>query len=203
MKRAVLLLNGQPYEANIDCSNAYVMCCDGAYEWAKGKVRIDENVGDFDSLPYIPDPPPSKIYPSEKDYTDGEIAMRKLIAAGFDDIDVYGGGGGREDHFLGNLHLLYYAKEHGARARLVTERSVIFADGGLIELNGIKGKTFSVLPFGGTLHILDSKGFKYAYPDKIDYGMCRGLSNIAQSDCGYLKTGEGECALIIINMGEV
>ena len=61
--RGVLLLNGEPYAGEIDGENAYVVCCDGAYRWANGRVRIDENVGDYDSLDYIPQPPPSKIYP--------------------------------------------------------------------------------------------------------------------------------------------
>ena len=42
--KGVLLLNGQPYAGEIDADNAYVVCCDGAYAWARGRVRIDENV---------------------------------------------------------------------------------------------------------------------------------------------------------------
>ena len=60
MKRGILLLNGEPYEGRIDDSDALVVCCDGAYAWAHGKVRIDKNVGDFDSLPYIPTPVPEE-----------------------------------------------------------------------------------------------------------------------------------------------
>ena len=104
--KGILLLNGEPYDGEIDDTSAVVVCCDGAYEWAKNKVRIDKNVGDFDSLKYIPTPAPEEIYPAEKDYTDGEIALKKLIALGVDEIEIYGGGGGREDHFLGNLQLL-------------------------------------------------------------------------------------------------
>jgi len=197
--KAVLLLNGEPYKGHIPAGNAYVACCDGAYEWAKDKVKIDENIGDFDSLPYIPTPAPEKIYPSEKDFTDGEIAIRKLIAGGATEIKIYGGGGGREDHFLGNLQLLYYAHTHNVRAEMITNYSRIFIGGGKIELFGICGKTFSVLPFAGELHIYDSVGVKYRYPAHIGYGECRGISNIAQSDNAFLRVGEGECALIIIS----
>ena len=48
--KAVILLNGEPYRGEIDASAARVWCCDGAYEWAKDRVRIDENLGDYDSL---------------------------------------------------------------------------------------------------------------------------------------------------------
>ncbi len=201
--RGVMLLNGLPYDGEICADDAYVVCCDGAYLWAHGKVRIDENVGDFDSLDFVPEPPPSEIYPSEKDFTDGEIALKKLFDAGADSIEIYGGGGRREDHFLGNLHLLFAAYEKCGSAKMLLEGAEIFVGSGKIILNGIKGKTFSVLPFGGTLHIKNSAGFKYAYPDEITYGQCRGISNVAVSDEGFLQTGEGEKALIIVNKGEV
>ncbi|MGN0806727.1 MAG: thiamine diphosphokinase [Candidatus Coproplasma sp.] len=201
--KGILLLNGEPYLEKIDAEGAFVVCCDGAYEWANGRVKIDENVGDFDSLPYIPTPPPTEVYPSEKNFTDGEIALRKLIARGVDEIEIYGAGGGREDHLLGNLQLLYYALKQGVKARIITENSVIFAASGKVELNGIKGRTFSVLPFGGEVHIMYGRGFKYDYPESLSYGECRGISNIGIADSGVLEIGEDETALIIINRGRV
>ena len=201
--KGILLLNGDPYAEKIDDSGALVVCCDGAYEWAKGRVRIDKNVGDFDSLGYVPYPPPEQIYPSEKDFTDGEIALSKLIESGADEIEIYGGGGGREDHFLGNLHLLYCAHKRGVKAKMITARSVIFPASGRVCFRGIKGATLSVLPFDGSVHIMGSAGLKYAYPEALDYGVCRGLSNVVESDCAYVETGENDTALIIINRGEV
>lgn len=201
--RGILLLNGEPYLEKIDDSNAFVTCCDGAYAWANGKLRIDENVGDFDSLPYIPTPPPAEIYPSEKNFTDGEIALRKLIARGATEVEIYGAGGGREDHFLGNLQLLYYANKQGVKAKIITQNSIIFAASGQIELNEIMGKTFSVLPFGEKVHIMYGRGFKYDYPESLSLGECRGISNVGIEPSGVLKIGEGETALVIINRGEV
>lgn len=201
--KGILLLNGQPYTGEIDCENAYVICSDGAYKWACGKVEIDENVGDFDSLDIIPNPPPEKIYPSEKDFTDGEIALKRLLSKGVGEIEIYGGFGGRYDHFLGNLHLLYAAHLKGVRAKMIDENTIAFLGSGQINLNGICGKTFSLLPFEGCVHIMNSTGCKYAYPEKIGYGECRGISNIAVSDLSSVTVGESDCALIIINRGEV
>ena len=97
--KAVILLNGEPYLGHID-EDAHIYCCDGAYKWAKGKVRIDENLGDYDSLPVIPTPAPKEIYPSEKNQTDGEIALHRAIAAGAESIVIYGGGGARSFRFF-------------------------------------------------------------------------------------------------------
>ena len=201
--KGILLLNGDPYEGAIDDGGALVWCCDGAYEWARGRVRIDRPVGDFDSLGYLPDPPPEEVYPAEKNFTDGEIALFKMLAAGVDDIVVYGGGGGREDHFLGNLQLLYAACKRGARAKMITSRSVIFAARGRVELGGYVGKTFSVLPFGDCVHIMDSEGCKYPYPPAISLGECRGISNIVCGPSAALTIAEGDVALVIVNKAEV
>lgn len=201
--KGILLLNGTPYDGEIDGSGALVVCCDGAFNWADGRVRIDKNVGDFDSLGYIPTPPPEEIYPAEKDFTDGEIALAKLIESGVDEIEIYGGGGGREDHFLGNLHLLYAAHMRGIKAKMINNKSIIFAAGGRIKLRCERGVTLSVLPFGGDVHILGSTGLKYSYPPKIGYGECRGISNVAENENAELIVGEEDCALIIINRGEV
>ena len=199
--RGILLLNGEPFEEKIDDKNALVVCCDGAYKWAKGKLRIDMNVGDFDSLDEIPEPPPAEIYPAEKDFTDGEIALKKLLDAGADDIEVYGGDGKREDHFFGNLQLLYLAHSKGAKCKMITPRSIIFPASGKIQFGGYVGKTISVLPFGAPLHIMESTGLKYSYPETLNYGECRGISNIVESRTAFLSV-EG-VALVIINRGEV
>ena len=199
--KGIILLNGDPYTGDIDARDAVVYCCDGAYSWAKGKVKIDKNVGDFDSLGEVPYPPPEEIYPAEKNFTDGEIAVMKMLEAGVGEIEIYGGFGGREDHFIGNLQLVYKAFKSGAKCALITQNSRIFAGTSRIFLGNYAKKTISVLPFGGTLHIINSKGLKYEYPDSISYGECRGISNIVETEEAYL-TVEG-VALIFINLGEV
>lgn len=181
--KAIILLNGEPYSGEIDDSDAYVYCCDGAYRWAKGRVRIDETLGDFDSLGFLPDPPPREIYPSEKNFTDGEIALFAAIDGGFTYIEIYGGGGRREDHFVGNLHLLRAAGERGAFAVLKTDYADIYEAEGEIGLNGLEGKTVSLFPFGGDVHMIESEGLKYPLNGlTLRYGQSRGISNVVLSD---------------------
>lgn len=196
--KGILLLNGEPYEGEIK-KDGLVFCCDGAYDWAKGRIEIDENVGDFDSLPYEPIPKPLEIYPSEKDYTDGEIALFKLIDRGVDDITIYGGGGRREDHFLGNLHLLLAAYQRGAKAKLKNNGSTISIGSGLIDLSGHQGKTISLLPFGANALVESSKGMKYPLHNlRLEYGTCRGVSNIALEEKAEVFVKEG-IILVFIN----
>lgn len=199
--KGILLLNGEPYTQEINTEGAVVYCCDGAYKWAKGRVKIDKNIGDFDSLDEVPKPVPEEIYPAEKDFTDGEIALFKMLKEGIAELEIYGGFGRREDHFLGNVHLLYRAFKAGVKGAMISEKTKIFLDSGVISLGEYCGSTLSVLPFGGPLHIIDSAGLKYTYPEVISYGECRGISNIAESEEAYLKV-EG-IALILVNRGVV
>ena len=195
--KAIVLLNGEPYRGVIDCAGATVYCCDGAYDWAKGRVRIDVNLGDYDSLSYLPDPPPAEIYPSEKNYTDGELALMRALSAGADEVEFYGGGGGREDHFLGNLHLLYAACRHGVHASMITNHATIFAADGLVSLDKIAGRTISIVPFGGEAHIMESGGFYYPLPGKFVYGSTLGISNVVTAEHAFFRT-EG-CVLVFVD----
>ncbi len=198
--KGILLLNGEPYDGEIDTAGAYAVCCDGAYRWAKGKVRIDECVGDMDSAGEWPDPAPLQVYPTEKDCTDGEIGLGRLLGRGCDPVVIYGGSGGREDHFIGNLHLLYAAHSAGAKCAMISCRTIIFPAEGRTELGRFCGSTLSVMPFGGDISVSGWKGLKYDYPAALSYGQCRGISNVCLTENAYLDI-QGT-ALVIVSRTE-
>lgn len=196
--KAIILLNGEPYGGEIE-KNGRVYCCDGAYAWAKDKIEIDENLGDFDSLTETPVPYPERIYLAEKNYTDGEIALYRAIEAGADEIEIYGGFGKRCDHFLGNLHLLYAAHKRGVRAKMISVRERVFCGEGYVGLNGLNGKTLSIVPFGADAHIIESSGLKYPLQElDLRYGSTRGISNIAVADSAHI-VAKG-AVLVIVNL---
>ena len=200
--KGIILLNGEPYEGQINRDKEdFVVCADGALSWAKGKIRIDACAGDFDSLGYIPEA--VIVYPSEKDYTDGEIALFMLIDKGYKEIEIYGGGGKREDHFFGNLQLLYAAYLKGVKAVLKTAYSDITCESGKIVFDGEKGRTVSLAPVGLSAHIIKSEGLKYPLKDlTLSAGTCRGVSNIVVSDHAYADCAEGVLFVFRINSAE-
>lgn len=198
-KRGIILLNGEPWQGEIDCENALVVCCDGALKWAEGKARIDVKAGDFDSLGYIPDN--AIVYPSRKNFTDGEIALDILLKEGVREIEIYGGGGGREDHLFGNMQLLYAAHKAGAHAVLHTKYSDISCGSGKIEWRGMQGRTLSLAPVGERAHILESEGLRYPLIGlTLQAGSCRGVSNVIEADCARVECAEG--ALFIFAVRE-
>lgn len=196
-------MNGEPPREKIGAdSDDYIVCCDGAYRWANDKIgRIDCIAGDFDSLGYVPER--GEVYPAEKNYTDGEIALFKLLDAGVKEIAIYGGGGGREDHFWGNLQLLYAAYKRGARAVMYTNNGEITCSGGKISLAGHKGKTFTLAPVGISSHIIESSGVKYPLLNlTLRAGSCRGVSNVVLSDDAEINCDRGALFVFIIESGK-
>ena len=87
--------------------------------------------------------------------------------------------------------------------RLISPKTIIFAVRGRVELGAYAGKTISVFPFSAPLHIIDSRGLKYSYPQKICYGECRGVSNIVLSAEASISLRGEDTALVIINLGRV
>ncbi len=205
-RNVVILLNGEPYRGEISAEDAYVICCDGAYSWAKARVRIDENLGDFDSLGETPFPAPLRKFPAEKDETDGELAVDRALDMGASSIVFYGAGGKREDHFLGNLHLLFKAKAAGVASAVMKTNwaGITLCGAGRHAFFCGAGTTVSVLPFGGDAHIMGTEGLKYPMRDLwLRYGSTRGISNVT-TDCeGFsIRVKKGN-VLVIINEEEL
>ena len=201
--KGIILLNGEPYLGEIDQTDSHVICADGAYNWAKDRIKIDETVGDLDSVIGEIQPAPSVVYSSEKDQTDGEIALERMLAlraqGEIDRVEIYGGGGGREDHFLGNLHLLYRFAKSGLPCTFYTNKSMLFAFEKGVTLTGLKGVTMSLLPLGGVVEIEKTTGLKYCADDvTLTYGSCRGISNEILEDRAEIVLKSG-VALCIVN----
>ena len=201
--KGIIILNGEPYVGKIDEKDSYVVCADGGYNWAKNIVKIDETVGDMDSAFGEIHPAPSAVYPQEKDQTDGELALEKMLFLKaenkIDRVEIYGGGGGREDHFLGNLHLLYRCAKQGLPCTMYTNNSILFAFLSGVTLTGLKGETLSLLPLGGDVEIENTSGLKYSADGlTLGYGSCRGISNVVVSDKAEIVIKSG-VALCIVN----
>ena len=51
-----------------------------------------------------------KKFPKDKDYTDGELILQHISKLNYDEIIIIGGLGGRIDHLLTNLNLIFKFK---------------------------------------------------------------------------------------------
>jgi len=195
--KAIIFLNGQPYEGAIDVSDAVVIAADGGYQdCLRREITPHYVVGDFDSLGYVPCG--AQQVPAQKDFTDGEMAVNLALRLGATEIDIYGGGGKREDHFYGNLQLLYAAHKKGVFARMITSETAMFVCEKGFSLSLPIGTTLSVAPFGGDLHIHSSKGFAYAADDlAIPLGSTRGISNLTREKDVAMTFSQGVAVVFV------
>ena len=130
--KALICLNGDRPEKRLvaQCASECetVICADGALQYLLGDLWL----GDMDSVSperlseakargIIP-----KTYPMQKDYTDGQLAVKEAIASGADELLLLGALGGRSDHLLENMRLLYDACRMGVRAVACSKRERVF-----------------------------------------------------------------------------
>lgn len=183
-------------------SNVRVIAADGGIRHAAPLGLMPELwVGDFDSSDDI-DPAdwqdvPRKQFPTDKDFTDGEIAIEQAIARGADRIILLGAlEGERSDH--AGLHLLkaLVLAEKGIATVLSSgEEEAVPLVAGRSELMLPTGALFSILPYTD-LEGLTVDGARYPLKDaSIVMGSSRTLSNIATGKVS-ITLGSGRAVLI-------
>ena len=187
--RAIIFLNGTPLRKEeldkIDFSDAVILCADGAYSYLKGKIVPSVVLGDFDSCPIssVEKGIETLVFPPEKDFTDGHLAVKLAVEKGTKIIEIYGAFGGRPDHFYSNLSLLLLAKNLGTKASLIGEGFTVTLEEGLIEKSVKIGATVSLVPFNCDAHIIFTEGLKYPMREvTLNREHILGISNEAQND---------------------
>ena len=85
-----------------------VIAVDGGFASLEAAGCVpDLALGDFDSLGFVPEGVPVKLFPAEKDASDMELALEEALTCGAGAVEVYGALGGRLDHTLeiGRAHV--------------------------------------------------------------------------------------------------
>ena len=158
--------------------NKYLDCCDitiaidgGTDVFIENGVKPDYAVGDFDSIndDFKKDLKciNNLMYPSEKDYTDSDIAVNLAFKLGANEIIMLGMTGGRVDHQLGNLGLLNKCLKNNVKAFIVDEKSKIFLEDKPFKLSGVRGQTVSFYAFASEVKDLTILNAKYPLYDYL------------------------------------
>ena len=153
MKTALLFINGTPPK-NLPNTEGYaiIACTDGASHYLKEKnfslEKLDFISGDFDSHSGIDENIYYEkfIFTPDQNFTDFQKALDILKNKDVKKVDVYGGSGGEQDHFLGNLHVAFLFKDL-MEITFYDEFSSYFFIPKDFEINNVEGKMVSLLPF--------------------------------------------------------
>lgn len=139
------------------------------------QIRPDWIVGDFDSagqdileLYRREGTVPIDIWQPEKDFTDTDIALRKAVSLGADEVILFGATGTRLDHTLSNIYNLCGCALAGIRACIVDPNNRIrMLTGGEYRIRKDEqfGSRISFFPFRGDVTGLTLRGFKYPVTD--------------------------------------
>ncbi|MCJ8152415.1 thiamine diphosphokinase [Chryseobacterium sp. SSA4.19] len=151
--KALLFINGDP-PASFPSLEEYglIACTDGAFHYLKNLNfpldKLDFISGDFDSHSGKDDDVYDEkfIYTPDQDKTDFQKALEIITGKGFVQVDVLGGSGGEQDHFLGNLTVAFGFKDE-VSIRFYDAFSEYYFIPKKFTVKDIKGKMVSLYPF--------------------------------------------------------
>lgn len=161
----------------------------------------DEVVGDLDSVdPAVleeyrrrPDIH-FEVHRPEKDETDTELALLTAARCGCEAVDLLGALGGRMDHAIGNIQLMYQFYQQGMDISIYDSRNKMYLIGKrkVFRQNEIYGKYISFLPLTETVTGLTLKGFKYPLNHRtIRLGTSLCISNELSREEGIMELESG------------
>ena len=139
-----------------------------------------------------------KKFPTHKDQTDAEICIHLAKTLNATEIHFIGALGGRIDHALSNIGLMYYVLEMGIEPKILTsEEEVVIIHNDTKVIKGKKGDTISILAFkqdaiGVTLEKLE-------YPlnkARVSYLSPLGISNVMLEDECNITVEDGYLLVI-------
>ena len=200
--RAVIIGNGDirnyEYIKSRLNDDDFIVCADGGIRHTKHLgVKADVAVGDFDSSEKCDDIT-TYVYPTQKDYTDGELAIDYALRNGYSEILLIGMTGSRLDHTFTNIFQL--VKDE--RITLIDDDNEIYLLKSSQTFKGKKGKTLSIIPVYGDLKGVSANGLFYPLScDTLYFGQGRGNSNIITEDICTVSVKSG-IGLIFINDGQ-
>lgn len=157
-------------------------------------------VGDLDSLT---DVPPKEIplvrFPVKKDETDTYLAYLEGAKRGYTHFEIFGGLGGRADHTIANLQLLYRIAEEGRRAALVGTDSKMLAFSDVsVTLKTKPGQSLGVFALSPTCEGVSIAGTAYTLDNgtlKNDFPL--GVSNTALGESVTVSVKRGALLCVL------
>jgi len=164
--KALLFINGDAPKSFPDLNNyGLIACTDGAFHYLKKMGfpldKLDFISGDFDSHSGSDENiyEGKFIHTLDQDKTDFHKALEIILEKSFSEIDVFGGSGGEQDHFLGNLTVAYAFKDR-MEIKFYDEFSEYYFISNHFKLKGVKNRMISLYPFPSVNNIT-TKGLNW------------------------------------------
>lgn len=135
-----------------------------------------------------------EVHDPVKDDTDTELAVKRAAAMGCGEIVLLGATGGRLDHLLGNIHLLFPCLQRGIQAVILDRQNRLYLIDGETRFyrSRLWGKYVSFLPLTPEVKGITLRGFFYPLTDRdIEIGTSLCISNELTEEEGSITLREG------------
>lgn len=137
-------------------------------------------------------------FPVEKDKTDSELAVDTALARGATALTLTGVWGGRVDHSLANLGLVYRLAQAGTQAEILTGSARLFSLCGTATLELEVGQVISLLPLTETCRGVTIQGVYYPLRNaSLRRGSTLGVSNVAVAEVVEVTCAEGVLLVVL------
>jgi thiamine pyrophosphokinase len=188
MSRFAILLSGDLVvtpRLRRQIAGARVIAADRGMKHARALGFVPELwVGDFDSsgsellLDYAH--VPRQTHPTDKDATDGEIAVGEALRRGANEIILIGGLGGESDHATANLGLALHLAKSGHKCLISNGNEEAYPlTAGSYDFDFGPQSRFSIVPWSDVKG-LNLTGVKWPLKDKaLTLGTSFTMSNVA------------------------
>lgn len=202
--KAIVVSSGQitdyDFAKRVLESGDLIVCADGGgVHVERCKLVPDAVVGDLDSideelLKKLRDNGVTDIvkYPREKDYTDTQLAIDYAIENGADEIIMMGSVGDRLDHTVANIFLLLKLLKNNIKPCIINEKNTVYITDRYISIKGKIGDLVSLIPVGGDVKGICTKGLKYKLSNAtITMGDPLGISNVFTDEVAEIEVNNG------------
>ncbi|KAA2224332.1 thiamine diphosphokinase [Chryseobacterium sediminis] len=206
--KALLFINGDAPKSLPNPDNyGLIACTDGAFHYLKrmgfSLDKLDFISGDFDSHSGSDEDMYQEkfILTLDQDKTDFHKALEIILEKGFSEIDVFGGSGGEQDHFLGNLTVAYTFKDRMG-IKFYDEFSEYYFIPNHFKLEGAKNRMISLYPFPSVNNIT-TKGLNWPLTNEtLNITSRIGTRNFAVEDEVSIEYESGD-VLLFVGISEI
>jgi thiamine pyrophosphokinase len=133
------------------------------------------------------------VYPTRKDYTDLELALRYARQQRATEIIIFSALGGRWDQSLANLMLLTLPELAQVTTRIVDHQLSIEVIRDRAEITGRAGDTLSLIALKGDAHGVTIEGCEYPLTEAtLPFGATLGISNVLTQNTAKITVKQGQ-----------
>ncbi|WP_313003479.1 thiamine diphosphokinase [Chryseobacterium gleum] len=201
--KALLFINGDAPKSLPDLNNyGLIACTDGAFHYLKRMGfpmdRLDFISGDFDSHSGSDENIYDEkfIHTPDQNQTDFYKALDIILERGGNKVDIFGGSGGEQDHFLGNLTVAYAFKDR-MELKFYDEYSEYYFIPKSFKVEGVQNKMISLYPFPVAENIV-TKGLNWPLENENLSIISRiGTRNFAVEDEVVIGYEKGDLLIFI------